>query len=80
MGKPLTLTLPPEVEATLGDLAARRGLSTAALATDIVSSFVADQEEFIRAVADGMADAEAGNLIDHEDVVAAIRRRRAAAA
>lgn len=80
MGKPLTLTLPPDVEATLGDLAARRGQSAAALVTEIVSGFVADQESHIREVEAGIADAEAGNLIDHDDVVAAIRRRRAAAA
>lgn len=62
------------LDAELDDLAKRTGRSKSALVAEALRSFVDSERQFIEAVEAGLADLEAGRLVDHSVVAAAVRR------
>jgi predicted transcriptional regulator len=59
----------PEQEAQLSEAALFSGQAAEQLVQEIALRFLHQQEaEFLAAVDEGIADAEAGNLVDHEEV------------
>lgn len=77
MTKPVTVNLTDAEEAHLRDTAQREGLSV----DDVVSRMVQRQMDYdawyVRQVRQGMEEADRGELIPHEDVVAEALQRRA---
>lgn len=71
----MQITLPPDLAAKLSQLADARGSTPADLAREALEWFVAHQAWFAAEVEKGIADADAGRLIDHADVRAWIDRR-----
>jgi predicted transcriptional regulator len=63
----VTFHTSPEVKARLEVLADRTRRSKSFLTNEAVERYLAEEEDFIRDVEAGIADAEAGNLIEHED-------------
>lgn len=60
--------LSPEVQAKLNRLAAAQGRDTEALAQEAIARFVDHDEWFIREVEKGLASADRGELLTHEEV------------
>jgi predicted transcriptional regulator len=63
----VTFHTSPEVKARLELLAGRTRRSKSFLTNEAVERYLAEEEDFIRDVEAGIADADAGNLIEHED-------------
>jgi predicted transcriptional regulator len=61
-------SIPAEVNEALARLASERGQSKPALIREAVLAFVAQQEAFAAAVAEGRDAARSGQLIDHDEV------------
>ena len=64
----MEIRLHPEKEAQLAQIAARRGLNTDELAQQVLSHYLEDDTRFIEAVNLGLAAAEQGNFVEHEEV------------
>jgi len=65
----------PEQEAQLSEAALLSGKATEQLVRDAALRFAQDQEaEFLAAVEEGIADADAGNFVDHEAVWAKVQK------
>jgi len=64
----------PDIEAQLRELAARRGKDVAQVVEETVSNVLQRQARFVQGVERGIAAAERGDLIDHEEVVSRIDR------
>lgn len=60
--------LQPDKEARLAEIAAQRGLKTDELAQQVLSHYLNDDKRFVEAVNAGVAAAERGELLEHEDV------------
>jgi predicted transcriptional regulator len=60
--------LQPEKEAQLAEIAAQRGLKTDELAQQVLSHYLEDDSRFIQAVNIGLAAAERGDFVEHEEV------------
>ena len=75
MVKPMEVQLSPETQAKLARIAAERGRDTQALAQEAIERFVEYDEWFVLEVEKGLASAERGELIDHEEVGRRIERR-----
>jgi predicted transcriptional regulator len=60
--------LQPDKEAQLAQIAAQRGLKTDELAQQVLSRYLEDDRHFIEAVNLGLAAADRGEFIEHEDV------------
>ena len=60
--------LNPDMEAKLARLAAEQGRNTEALVQEAIARFVDYDEWFIREVEKGLASADRGELLTHEDV------------
>jgi predicted transcriptional regulator len=60
--------LQPDKEAQLAQIAAQRGLRTDELAQQVLSRYLEDDRHFIEAVNLGLAAADRGEFIEHEDV------------
>jgi predicted transcriptional regulator len=60
--------LSPDVQARLARLAAERGSNTEMLAREAIERFVDYDEWFIREVEKGLASADRGELVTHEQV------------
>jgi predicted transcriptional regulator len=58
----------PEKEAQLAEIAAQRGLKTDELAQQVLSHHLEDDNRFIEAVNVGLAAAERGEFVEHEEV------------
>lgn len=58
----------PEKEARLAQIAAERGLRTDELAQQVLSHYLEDDKRFIEAVNVGLAAAERGEFVEHEEV------------
>jgi predicted transcriptional regulator len=71
----MEVPLSPEVQAKLSRIAAERGSDTKALAQEAIERFVDYDEWFVREVGKGLAAADRGELIDHEEVGKLIDRR-----
>jgi len=64
----MEVRLQPEKEAQLAQIAAQRGLKTDELAQRVLSQYLDDDTRFIEAVNAGLAAAERGDFVEHEEV------------
>jgi predicted transcriptional regulator len=71
----MELSIPPELEEKLKRLAASLRQTPEKLALDLLRESIEYHHWFFEEVAKGRADARAGRLIDHEEVVARINAR-----
>jgi len=60
--------LNPDMQAKLARLAAEQGRNTEALVQEAIARFVDYDEWFIREVEKGLASADRGELVTHEEV------------
>jgi len=75
----MEVRLKPETESRLNELAAKTGRQPDELLEDAMAGYLALYSEpdprFIEAVQKGIASADRGDLLDHEEVVARIEKR-----
>ena len=71
----MDVTLNPDLQAKLTRLAAQRGSAAEALAREAIERFVDFDEWFAREVGQGLAAADRGDFIEHENVGTLIDRR-----
>jgi predicted transcriptional regulator len=64
----MEVRLHPEKEAQLAQIAAQRGLKTDELAQQVLSHYLDDDSRFIEAVNLGLAAAERGDFVEHDEV------------
>ena len=64
----------PDTEAQLKEFAARKGKDAAHVVEEIVSNTLQQQARFVEGVKRGIASADRGDLIDHEEVVKRIEQ------
>jgi predicted transcriptional regulator len=64
----MDVRLEPEKEAQLAQIAAQRGLNPDELAGLVLSRYLEDDKHFIDAVNIGLAAAERGDFVEHEEV------------
>jgi len=69
----VTFHTSPEVKARLDALASRTRRSKSFLTNEAVGRYLAEEEDFIRDVDAGIAEANAGQLINHEDAATYLR-------
>lgn len=70
----MEVRLQPEKEAQLAQIAAQRGLKTDELAQQVLSRYLEDDSRFIEAVNLGLAAAERGEFVEHDQVGAKIQK------
>ena len=70
----MEVRLQPEKEAQLAQIAAQRGLRTDELAQQVLSRYLEDDSRFIEAVNLGLAAAERGEFVEHDQVGAKIQK------
>ncbi len=66
--------LTPEQEAELSKLATRKGCDPDALAQEVLDFYLKHEARFVEAVKRGIASADRGDLIEHDEVLARINR------
>ena len=71
----MEVDLAPDLEAKLTRLAAEQGRDTRALVREAVERLVNYDEWFVREVERGLAAADRGELIDHEEIGKLIAER-----
>jgi predicted transcriptional regulator len=71
----MEVNLAPDLQAKLSRLAAERGSDAQALVQEAVERFVDYDEWFLREVEKGLAAAERGELVEHEDIGKLIHHR-----
>jgi predicted transcriptional regulator len=71
----MEVDLTPDLEAKLTRLAAEQGRDTRALVREAVERLVNYDEWFVREVEKGLAAADRGELIDHEEIGRLIAQR-----
>jgi predicted transcriptional regulator len=64
----MEIPLTPDLQAKLSRLAVQRGRPTEALVVEAVERMVSYDEWFLREVQKGLAAADRGELIDHDEV------------
>jgi len=64
----MEVRLQPEKEAQLAQIAAQRGLKTDELAEQVLSRYLEDDKRFIEAVNIGIAAADRGEFVEHDEV------------
>ena len=64
----MEVRLQPDKEAQLAEIAAQRGLKKDELAQQVLSRYLEDDTRFIEAVNLGLAAAERGDFLEHEEV------------
>jgi predicted transcriptional regulator len=64
----MEVRLQPDKEAQLAQIAAQRGLPPDELAQQVLNLYLEDDKRFIEAVNIGLASAERGDFVEHEDV------------
>jgi predicted transcriptional regulator len=64
----MEVRLQPDKEAQLAQIAAQRGLKTDELAEQVLSRYLEDDKRFIEAVNIGMAAADRGEFVEHDEV------------
>lgn len=77
MTVPVTIPVDESVKADLDAWASDRGIPVDAMLAEAVSLYVAEERELQAAIAEGLADIEAGRVLSHEEVVAHFATRRA---
>jgi predicted transcriptional regulator len=70
----MEVRLNPDIQAKLARLAAEQGRNTEALVQEAIARFVDYEEWFIREVEQGLASADRGELLTHEDVGARLEK------
>ncbi len=65
----------PKLDASLERLAHLTGRPKSWHLCEAIQSYVANEEEFIAAVKEGLADMRAGRIVDHEKVVRHFEKR-----
>lgn len=73
----LTIPVDEAAKADLDAWASDRGVPVDAMLAEAVSLYVAEERELQAAIAEGLADIEAGRVLSHEEVVAHFAARRA---
>jgi predicted transcriptional regulator len=71
----MEVSFKPDLQAKLTRLAAGRGSDTQALVQEAVERFVDCDEWFLQEVDKGLAAADRGDLIDHDDIGKLINSR-----
>jgi predicted transcriptional regulator len=71
----MEVNLAPDLQAKLSRLAAERGSDAQALVQEAVARFVDYDEWFLREVEKGLAAADRGELVEHEDIGKLIHSR-----
>ena len=69
----VTFHTSPEVKDRLERLAVHTRRSRSFLANEAVERYLSDEEDFVRAVELGLAQADAGEVIAHDDAVTYLR-------
>ena len=64
----MEVKLTPDLQAKLSRLAAERGRDTQALVQEAIQRFVDYDQWFLRDLEKGLAEADRGELIEHEDI------------
>jgi predicted transcriptional regulator len=64
----MEVRLQPEKEAQLAQIAAQRGMNPDELAGQVLNRYLEDDKHFIEAVNIGLAAAERGDFVEHEEV------------
>jgi len=64
----MEIRLQPDKEAQLAEIAAQRGLKADELAQQVLSHYLEDDTRFIEAVNLGLAAAERGDFVEHDEV------------
>jgi predicted transcriptional regulator len=64
----MNVPLQPEKEAQLAQIAAKKGLNPDQLAEQVITRYLEDDTRFVEAVNLGLAAAERGEFVEHEDV------------
>lgn len=64
----MEVPLQPDKEARLAQIAAHRGLNADELAQQVISHYLEDDTRFVEAVNLGLAAAQRGDFVEHEDV------------
>lgn len=65
----------PELDATLERLALLTGRPKSWHLCEALEAYAANEQQFISAVKEGLADARAGRVVDHEAVVGYFKKR-----
>jgi predicted transcriptional regulator len=65
----LDVRIPAALDERLGRLAATYGKSKSRLVREALAEFVVREEAFAASIAEGLAAVDAGDLIDHEQVM-----------
>jgi predicted transcriptional regulator len=71
----MEIPLTPDLQSKLSRLAAQQGRSSETLVVEAVERMLHYDEWFMSEVEKGLASAEGGELVDHEDVLDVIRKR-----
>ena len=71
----MELHLTPELEAGLARIAAQQRRSTDELVEEVLNRYLEREARFIEAVEKGIASADRGDLLEHDEVVARIEKR-----
>jgi len=66
--------LSPEQEAELSELASSKGRDADTLAQEVLDFYLKHEARFVEAVKRGIATADRGDLIEHDEVLARINR------
>jgi predicted transcriptional regulator len=64
----MEVRLEPEKEQQLAQIAAQRGLKTGELAQQVLDRYLEDDSRFIEAVNIGLASADRGEFVEHDEV------------
>jgi predicted transcriptional regulator len=64
----MELRLAPELEAKLSQMAAERGREPQSLVQEVIERLIDYDEWFIREVEKGLAQVDAGEVIEHEQI------------
>jgi predicted transcriptional regulator len=64
----MEVRLQPDKDAQLAEIAAQRGLRTDELVRQVLSRYLEDDTHFIEAVNLGLAAADRGDFVEHEEV------------
>jgi len=71
----MEVNIGPDLQAKLARMATERGRDKQALVREAIEKLVEYDEWFLREVENGLAAADRGELIDHEDIGKLINRR-----
>ena len=69
MPNDVAISIPSELDEKLSRLASARGKSKSRLVCEALAEFVVSEEAFAAAVAEGRAAVNAGDVIDHDEVM-----------